>query len=513
MAAAAVACLVLAGGPLDALAQVRLPGGLSGASRLGSNGPILGSPSLGPNIQPSGPLNPSTDDVRAPLPQLNAPIDPAKRATDTVTNTLGGTIGTVPATVNRATGVANPLVRNPALQSPQTRRSGVPPANERRFVDKEVVVSLPSSFSSEALKSLARRHRLERIQSESVELTGTAFHRWRIADGRSVRDVIRALEADAGVQTAQPNYRFTLQQGDPPRAARAHRAQYTVYKLNLPDAHRFATGEKVLVAVIDSGVDTSHPELSGAIAGSFDALNSPEPAHQHGTAIAGAIVAHVTLTGTAPAARILAIRAFSSSGTSSEGTTLTLLKSLDWAITRGARIINMSFAGPYDPQIARALAEARRRGVVLIAAAGNAGPNASPLYPAADANVIAVSATDSEDKLFTQSSRGRHIAIAAPGSDIIVPVNGGGYQSLSGTSFAAAHVSGVAALLLQLKPNLSPDAVLKTLQSTAKDLGPKGRDDQFGAGLTDAYRAILSLSPAVVGATTVSTPVHRASGN
>lgn len=106
------------------------------------------------------------------------------------------------------------------------------------------------------------------------------------------------------------------------------------------------------------------------------------------------------------------------------------------------------------------------------------------------------------------------MAIAAPGSDIIVPVNGGGYQALSGTSFAAAHVSGVVALLLQLKPRLSPDAVTKILQSTAKDLGPKGRDDQFGAGLADAYRAILSLPPEVAGARpSASAPTQLMSGN
>lgn len=510
LAAALAACLALAAAP--ASAQVRVPGGLPGAGQLGPSGPSLGTPSLAPNIQPVSPNIPAADDVRSSLPRLDTPVEAGKRATDTVTNSLGGALGTVPATVGRATDIASPLARNP-LQTPQAGRSGVPPAGERRFVDREVVVSLPSTLTPEALEAVARRHRLVRLQSETVELTGTAFHRWRIADGRSVREVIRALEADAGVQAAQPNYRYTLQQGEGPRAARAHRAQYTVYKLNLPDAHRFATGDKVLVAVIDSGVDTAHPELAGAIAGSFDALNSSEPAHQHGTAIAGAIAAHATLTGTAPAARILAIRAFNSSGASAEGTTLTLLKSLDWAIARGARIINMSFAGPYDPQIARALTAARRRGVVLVAAAGNAGPNAAPLYPAADPNVIAVAATDSEDKLFPQSSRGRHVAIAAPGSDIIVPVDSGGYQSLSGTSFAAAHVSGVVALLLQVKPSLSPEAVTKILLSTAKDLGPKGRDDQFGAGLADAYGAILSLSPEVAAAKPLAAPLRLTTGN
>ena len=224
LAVAALACVVLTGGALDASAQLRLPGGLSGASPLGASGPSLGSPPLGPNVLPGGPGSQVTDDVRQSLPQLNVPVDPAKKPTDTVTNTLGGAAATVPATVNRATGVANPLARTLAPQFPQARRSGVPPAGERRFVEKEVVVSLPSTLSPEALETMVRRHRLVRVQSESIELTGTAFHRWRIADARSVREVIRALEADAGVEAAQPNYRYTLQQSDAPRAARAHRA-------------------------------------------------------------------------------------------------------------------------------------------------------------------------------------------------------------------------------------------------------------------------------------------------
>jgi subtilisin family serine protease len=172
------------------------------------------------------------------------------------------------------------------------------------------------------------------------------------------------------------------------------------------------------------------------------------------------------------------------------------VRSLDWAVAHRARIINMSFAGPRDPEIAASLAVALKKGVVLIASAGNAGRNAAPLYPAADPNVIAVTAIDAEDHLLGVANRGRHIAVAAPGVDIVGPASGGGYQMSTGTSVAAAHVSGVAALLIAFKPTLTPDAVRKLLASTATDLGPKGRDDQFGAGLVDAYRALLSVNPA-----------------
>ena len=104
----------------------------------------------------------------------------------------------------------------------------------------------------------------------------------------------------------------------------------------------------------------------------------------------------------------------------------------------------------------RMLAAARTKGIVLIAAAGNAGPKSPPLYPAADANVIAVTATDAEDVCSLASNRGNHVAVSAPGVDILLPSPGAGYQVSSGTSFAAAHVSGIAALILERKPGLSP---------------------------------------------------------
>jgi len=225
--------------------------------------------------------------------------------------------------------------------------------------------------------------------------------------------------------------------------------------------------------------------------------------------MAGAIISHARLAGIAPGARILAVRAFDGSDTS-EGTTLSILKGLDWAVARGARVINMSFAGPSDPQIALGLAVAQRKGVVLVAAAGNLGPKSPPLYPAADPNVIAVTATDAQDQLLAVASRGRHIAVAAPGDDTLAPAPGGGYQFSTGTSIAAAQVSGVAALLLELQPGLKPDALRKILLSTATDLGPKGRDVQFGAGLADANRAILSLNAASAAARPKPTNVSAA---
>jgi subtilisin family serine protease len=226
----------------------------------------------------------------------------------------------------------------------------------------------------------------------------------------------------------------------------------------------------------------------------------------HGTGIAGAIVAHSQLTGVAPRARILAVRAFDPVAGTAEGTTFSILKGLEWSTQKGARVINMSFAGPQDPIMARMLAAVAKRGIVLIAAAGNAGPKSPPLFPASDPNVIAVTATDAQDALFQGSNRGNHVAVAAPGVNVLLPAPGTGYQMPTGTSFAAAHVSGIVALVLEREPSMSPDSVRRVLLSTARDLGPAGRDKDYGAGLADAFEALKAIggkaTEAVAGSST-----------
>lgn len=374
-------------------------------------------------------------------------------------------------------------------QSTRRGPSGAPPANERRLVPDEVVIELSNSASIQQIDALQRRFRLTRIESQIFQLSNTTLYRWRISDRRSVATVVRALEGERLVASAQPNYLFTLQQseikseGDP--------AQYELAKLQLPQAHAIAKGDNVLVAVIDSAVDVAHSELAGSIAESFDVLSAAVQPHQHGTAIAGLIAAHGRLMGSAPGAKILAIRAFDTKDSGAESTTFNILKGIDWASAHGARVINMSFAGPADPAIHRALEAAHRKGIVLVAAAGNAGAKSAPLYPAADPNVIAVSATDADDRLFEQSNRGRHIALAAPGSQILVAIPDNGYEMSSGTSYSAAEVSGIVALMLQRNPDLTPDKIRAILRASAKDLGPKGPDIMFGAGLANAYGALM----------------------
>ncbi len=311
-----------------------------------------------------------------------------------------------------------------------------------------------------------------------------------------IRDVC-TNPADRQVAGAQPNYLYELAQPTVSGQAQqepVNSAQYAPDKLKLVDAHRLASGNKVLVAIIDSEVDRAHPDLAGAITASFNAASAAEPAHTHGTGMAGAIAAHRTMLGTAPRVGLLTVRAFSATANSAEGTTFNILKGLDWAADQGARVVNMSFAGPADPRLRDALQKANNRGMVLIAAAGNAGPTSPPLYPAADPGVIGVTATNSRDAVFSGANRGNYIAVAAPGVDVFAPAPNGAYQLSTGTSIAAAEVSGVVALMIERNPALTPAAVRRILMDTATRLGPKGGRD-FGAGLVNAYEAVRAAKP------------------
>jgi subtilisin family serine protease len=203
------------------------------------------------------------------------------------------------------------------------------------------------------------------------------------------------------------------------------------------------------------------------------------------------------------------VHAFSTSVATPESTTFNILKGINWAVGQGTRVINMSFAGPKDPSLERALKAASDRNTVLIAAAGNAGPKSPPLYPGADPNVIAVTATDIDNKLFPGANRGKYISVAAPGVDILVPAPENTYQITTGTSVAAAEVSGIVALLLERNPKLTPADIRRILQASARRLGAGERDDNFGSGLIDPLKALQMADPRTAATTPTPAPALR----
>jgi hypothetical protein len=460
---------------------------------------------------------------RRPPPVRQAAPPPARRA--------------APVRTRHAAPPAAPPPPRVARPTPRQPNVIVPPASERRLVSEEILFELAPNAQADAV---LRRHRATLLASRRFELAGVTIIRARLDGGRSARTVLAEMARDRQVASAQPNYLYTLQQDSqqdvtkdaaqpastaspetPPAKPeepapviavpdlppveplvavaprRELQPQYVVEKLSLDDAHKLARGEKIRVAVIDSGADMAHPELQGVVAGAFDALGGEVQPHAHGTAMAAAILAQAQLQGVAPAARLLAARAFTGSGTpgAANGTTFHILSALDWAAGEGARVLNLSFAGPQDRLMSRSLAGARSKGMVAIAAAGNGGARAAPLYPGADPNVIAVTATDAEDKLFPGANRGDYVAVAAPGVDVLAAEPEGRYAFSSGTSIAAAHVSGLVALLLEKRPDLDLEGVRKLLSDSAIDLGAKGRDPLFGAGRIDVPAALARALP------------------
>jgi subtilisin family serine protease len=378
---------------------------------------------------------------------------------------------------------------------PRQRRAGpgrnfkIPPQGETRFVVNEIVLEFGPGATAQMRNALLATLQLTELETQRFQLTGRQLSRLRIDGPRSVRATLNLIARNPGVSGGWANMVYVGAQTPTVQAPpAAGSAQYVVNKLHLLEAHRISSGDDVLVAVIDSKIDARHPDLTGVVADEFDAIGTPAVAHSHGTAIAGAIAARNRLVGVAPKVKLLAVRAFSGSGETAESTTFNILKSVDWAARKNARIINMSFAGPPDDLLREMLARANARGIVLIAAVGNAGPRSPPLYPAAVAGVIGVTATDVDDRLMPQANQGPQVAVAAPGVEILAVAPDGKYQITSGTSVAAAHASGVAALLLASKPNLKPAQVRASLVRAANRI--PGKRTEVGAGVIDALAVI-----------------------
>ncbi len=316
------------------------------------------------------------------------------------------------------------------------------------------------------------------------------LYRLRLGNGQQVHEVVDALGANQGVITATPNFIYTAQG----QVKAASSMQFAPQRMHVTEAHKIATGNAVKVAIIDTGID-DHSELAGSVIQRYDAVDAAADAsYRHGTAMAGVIASKNQLLGIAPNVSILSAQAFAppKSGSSASGTTFAIIKSMDWAYKAGARVYNLSFAGPKDPVLIRALDALADYNTIMIGAAGNAGPGKPPAYPAAHKGVIAVTATDQNDGLYTMANRGAYVAVAAPGVDILTTTPGEGYEFMSGTSIATAHITGVVALVLERHPDLKADAMAQLLANASIDLGERGFDTEFGAGLVDAMKALES---------------------
>lgn len=279
------------------------------------------------------------------------------------------------------------------------------------------------------------------------------------------------------------------------RAALYNEIPWGIKRVKALAAWDTTKGKGVKVAVIDTGIRSDHSDLSGQVVGGYNAIDDSErdgageDDNGHGTHVAGIIAAkqdNKGVVGVAPEARLYAVKVLDKDGS---GSLSDVIRGLIWCANNNIQVANMSLGSSMPSEMLhRALRYAKARGVVVVAAAGNSGEAVS--YPGAYPESIAVSASDSEDKLADFSSRGPEVDFVAPGVDIVSDWHNGNTVSLSGTSMAAPHVAGLAALATaQGARGLSgPNGVMAALQKAVKTIGLKAEEE--GKGMIDAGRLV-----------------------
>ena len=301
-------------------------------------------------------------------------------------------------------------------------------------------------------------------------------------------ELLKKVKADPAVELASLNYIRH-------KSAVPNDPLYATYQKYLPtarvnqawDLSRSAGSQTI--AVLDTGVDAGHPDLAGHLLPGYNLFNTALPPNDgdgHGTAVAGIIAAGTGngagIAGVAWDAKIRPVKVLDDSGNGSDGK---LVMGINWAVKVGARVINMSLGSEAAGSVLRdAIQNAVAKGVLVVAAAGNTGTAEFPQYPAAFPEVLSVGATDGNGMLTSFSSTGPTVDIVAPGFGItstapraLTPAGSSPYfVELAGTSFASPIVAGVAALVRNKWPSLTPAQVIERLKSTARDAGPRGPD-------------------------------------
>jgi thermitase len=316
---------------------------------------------------------------------------------------------------------------------------------------------------------------------------------------RAAAGLLRALESNPGIEYAEMDgvaTAFTIS-NDPLFTGNK---QWYLPKIEAPSAWTTTTGGTVTIAVLDTGVLATHPDISGQVLPGRDFVNNDNDAtddNGHGTAVAG-VSSALTGNGTgmasvAPATQVLPVKVLNASGS---GSYAGISNGITWAADNGASVINLSLGGgTSSTTLQNAVNYAWGKGVVLVAAAGNSGSR-SKSYPAACDNVVAVSATNSSDGRPSWSNYGDWIQVSAPGVDIVT-LTLSGYASTNGTSFSSPVASGVVALMRAANPALSNAEVVDLLLKNSDDIGAKGYDVYYGHGRVNARRAVAAAAATV----------------
>lgn len=322
-----------------------------------------------------------------------------------------------------------------------------------------VVVEIPAARVFSAQAKLAAAPKVERLDSDhKVRWLRSLPNEFAAPDAGNLTKAIRDL---------QPRF------AAPAQEAASRNIPWGVQRVGAPQAWSRTQGQGAAVAVIDTGIDAAHPDLKGQVVGGVNIVDAQHPDNWaddegHGTHVAGTIAGAGRdggVWGVAPKAKLYAVKVLDKDG---NGNYDDVIAGIEWAMNHGVKIANMSLGADEGSEpLHRAVQAALKAGMTIVAAAGNTGGAVG--YPGAYPETIAVGACDSSDKVAPFSSRGPEVSFIAPGVDILSAKLGGGYVSLSGTSMASPHVSGLAALAFA-EGATTPVALRQALERAARPI-------------------------------------------
>ena len=361
------------------------------------------------------------------------------------------------------------------------------------YVAGELLVAYEPGTSEEAEETVVRQSGARTLEDLRGEVRLVSFPAIRRQASEAVREraLARALEYlghKAGVEAVDYNYlREPYFIPNDPMLGN----QWGLISTRFRGAWSDANGGTAKVAIVDSGVNSKHPDIGRIIAQrdfvEGDSVADDDNGHgTHVTGIAGALTDNGKgVAGGCFECELLIAKVMGPIGFTTDSR---IVEGINWSVNQGAEVVNLSLGGSGDSSVLRtAVNRAYSQGAVMVAAAGNEGTNV-PQYPAAYSKVIAVSATTTDGRLARFSNRGDWVDLAAPGTDILSTSKSGGYHRMSGTSMSAPLVSGLAGLLASR--GMSGDSIRQRMLASAKDLGPAGDDPRFGHGRIDADNAV-----------------------
>jgi subtilisin family serine protease len=327
-------------------------------------------------------------------------------------------------------------------------------------------------------------------------------------EGQDVFTIIRELSNDPAVEYAEPDYLLTVATDDDyfeQQWGLHNTGQVILYlagqddaDIDMPEAWDVTKGsQEVIVAIIDTGVDQSHPDFATKLVPGYNIIDdneNPQDEDGHGTHVAG-IVAAATGNATGVAGvcwecKIMPLKALDTGG----GYTSDVATAIRYAVDHGAHVINLSIEGESGSDtLLSAIRYAYLKNIPTVAAMGNWGTD-DLSYPAAYPETIAVGATDKFDLRAEYSNYGEHIDLVAPGSEILSTYLSSQYGYMSGTSMSTPHVAGVLGLMRSMSPHKTVEELRTILAASADDLGDPGRDIYYGAGRLNAYQSLRNVT-------------------